>query len=507
MAAATWEAWATDRSTFDEKLLNVGIGEPEEVLNDMGAFDLTMAMKDPQMARIQKWATEIRVKRNGVVKWAGPVVAPRRAAPGIVKVGCFDLWAYTKSRYIDRASGRINYLTNPQFEDSGGSLTGWTAHGGITATASTAQRVLGSHSAKLVNSTVYADTYLGQPFSMTGTGVGTVVFFAGWFYLDRTQPFTGPAIDDFGLYLRQTDGSGNVYADDEDMFQINGDTAPNVWTRARVLTRIPPLATHTIDPRLYVGGYTIYYDALSITIMESLAFQNVDQALIAQGIVEFLQDTTYGKSDLGLATSCPTTGIIRSRAIQHADHIQGYPALAEYPDMDDGFDMGWDYNTRTFKTFFPRRGTDRTATITLTVDGNCRLVDWADDGWQAADSITALGLGDGPDREEGSAADSGALGGVTVQKIVSPRGSPSIDSLTPTAERELALSTAPTAYEVEITDRTIADTVEVGDDVTLVADTSVVGPLLATSGPFRIVKKRWQPKPDLPVVLLNPKVA
>jgi hypothetical protein len=34
-----------------------------------------------------------------------------------------------------------------------------------------------------------------------------------------------------------------------------------------------------------------------------------------------------------------------------------------------------------------------------------------------------------------------------------------------------------------------------------------VGPLLATSGPFRIVKRRWQPKPDTPIVLLNPKVA
>jgi hypothetical protein len=156
MPAATWEAWASDRSTFDEKLLNVGIGEPEEVLNDMGAFDLTMAMKDPQMSRIKKWATEIRVLRNGTVVWAGPVVAPRRSGPGIVKVGCFDLWAYTKSRYVDRASGRINYLTNPHFDDAGGSLTGWTPFGGITATASTAQRVLGSHSAKLVNSSVYA---------------------------------------------------------------------------------------------------------------------------------------------------------------------------------------------------------------------------------------------------------------------------------------------------------------------------------------------------------------
>jgi hypothetical protein len=175
--------------------------------------------------------------------------------------------------------------------------------------------------------------------------------------------------------------------------------------------------------------------------------------------------------------------------------------------MDDGFDSGFDYATRTFKTFFPRRGTDRTASVTLTVDSNCILVDWADDGWQAADSVTALGVGDGPDREEGSASDPGALGGVTVQKIVSPKGSPPIDSLAPTAVRELALSLAPSAYEVQILDRTIAETVDVGDTITLVADTAVVGPALATSGPFRIVKRRWPPKEDLPMVLLNPKVA
>jgi hypothetical protein len=78
--------------------------------------------------------------------------------------------------------------------------------------------------------------------------------------------------------------------------------------------------------------------------MESLAFQNVDQALIAQGHHRVPAGHHLDKSDLGIATSCPATGIIRSDAIQYADHVQGYNPIAEFPDMDDGFDMGFDYS-------------------------------------------------------------------------------------------------------------------------------------------------------------------
>jgi hypothetical protein len=475
-----YELYVRDPAGTFETLLahavNDRVGTVDEELNGAGTLRFALGLYDEQAPLCDPaLGREIVVKRDGQGLWVGPIVTDDADLEGdVVTFGCEGLLSYFADRNIDRGAGRINHLQNPEFEDDavGTAPASHWPEFGITSEVDNAQHVLGTRSLKLTQATPSVDTYVHQDIVFNSGGIGDLLTLAAWFYIDNSGSWVGPALEGWGLVIKQTDGGVNVY--DFQASVIDSDTPRGSWQRAEVTTWLPPNVTRTVECRLYGPGGVIWWDALSLTEMESLSKLGEDQASIAGAIVLFLQGqvfgfTDVGKSDLGITTDTPATGITRDRTYQFADHTSGDTALGEFASMDDGFDYAIGVD-RVFRTYFPRQGTDRTGTVTLVGDQNCILRRKTTNRHQGASQVVQLGAGDGPDREEGAAEDDTVFGGVTVQRIMSPKGSPAIDTLRPTAIRELAVAKTPIHYEAVLIDPALRETIRLGDVVAAALD-------------------------------------
>lgn len=389
---------------------------------DSGSF--TMHTRDPQATLVTPLASEVQFYRGSDLTFWG---RPTRVSAGAdrVRFDCRGIgWELFERRFIGRAD-RTNLLVNPEFEDA--TLPPWTATN-TTASLDTAQRKLGTKSVKLVQSTALQDAYLGQTLNdYTATGVGSLLTVVAWFRIQNLG-WVGEAVNKRGLTIsRKHATTGAILY--SGVFEIDGETPRDSWQRAEVTVWMPPNAVEDIEVRLYSPGGTIWWDATSLTLMESLSNYATDQTEIARQIAVHLQDPAYGKSDLSIVTSTPASGILRDRHYQHADHHRGADVLGEFPELSDGFDFAvvTTPTTRTFTTFYPRRGTHRSA-LTIT-DQNVASFDWRLEGEAASSSITVLGEGDGPDREEGAATDSTLFGGLVLEDIVNAPTGSEIDAL------------------------------------------------------------------------------
>jgi hypothetical protein len=463
-----------------------------------GQFTFTLPLGDSQattaLLGTDGWEREAELYRDGTKIWAGPIVEIV-AEPGLVTCTAEELDTYWGVRFIDSGADRVNLLANPDFET--GTLTSWTTNNesGLTATTDTTHRVLGAKSAKLTSTAYDKQNYLSQTVALTATSIGDLVTLAAWFKVVGTG-YLGPAYQNRGLWLSH--GGGGF---DLGIYEIDDETPRDAWQRAEVTVWVPPSATVTLTIRLYSPGGTIYWDALSLTKMESLSSYATDEATIAGRIVDFLQDNlagfTTGKSDVLVTKSITTTGTVRDRHYQFADHVRGVDALAELSGMGN-----FDWHTtpaRVFTTYPGGRGTDRSATVTLTGNTNCVLKRLHKDGRQAANDVVALGEGDGPDREEGGASDNTALGGVTVQQVFVPRGQVAIDTLDETATTVLAEIKRPRVLEVLVTDTSLTGTLGVGD----IVDVNISHGYAVASGDWRIVRLTLNRDDTLDLVL-NP---
>lgn len=437
--------------TVAATLANVVSASPlVDVLNEGGHLRFGLHNLDPQAPTVQAIGTEIQVWRNGSLVadggWVVPIT-PESEINGntdVVEFECRGLFWYLDRRFFGDAD-RLNYIANGGMETAG--LASWTAVG-TTATRDTAHRINGTYAAKLVQASAGTDTYLKQSVSITGTGVGTLLTVAGWFYVSSTG-YVGTASGDRGLYLQRSVGG---VVNEFDFAPLDsgdgGDAVQNSWQRRKVSVWVPPNATEAVEVRLYSPGGSIWWDEVELVAMDSLSYYATDQATIAGGIVAHAQDATYGKSNLNIGTSTPATGITRDRHYQHAEHANIGQALSEFPALSDGFDqsIALTSTTRTYTTHYPRKGTSRTALVWSEIV----QVRWVPvEGEQAADSIVVLGDGDGPDREEGAAVDTGAFGGVTLEEVISAETGTPIDGLDSKAAEELRIRI--TAARMEVT--------------------------------------------------------
>lgn len=462
-------------------------------LNQPGSFSFAVDPVDPQAALIDPLEREVHVYRDGTRIFAGPIVSAAWPAESeMMRFDCEGLLAYMGMRNIDAGADRTNHLVNPQFESSP-DLTGWTNVGG-SASVTTSQRILGTKSAQLTAASALQDWYLYQDVAVTGTGVGSLYTLVGWFKINPTG-YVGEPIGSRGLTLSRRIGS-DIQQSGVEGGEIDGDTPRGSWQRAEVTVWVPPNSVETLQARLYKVGGTIWWDALSLTLMESLSSAESDtdflmeQTTIAERIVALLQDPTYNKSDLDITYDTPSSGIERERHYQFAEHTNGLQALLEFTELDDGFDIEIT-PARVFKTHYPRRGTDRSATVTLKTprhdddtNVNCLLRRYSFDGHQAASGVAVLGQGDGPDREEGGAEDGAAFGGLTVELVVQPRATVAIDTLDEMATEELRKRINPRILELYVYDATLVATLEVGDTV----DVDVAHGAIIATGDWRIVK-------------------
>ena len=488
--------------------LDANVMSIEWELNGPGSASVQMHVEDTDAQQVDALADEIQVWRNGVPIFWGPVVRAEANA-NTVTFQCSGLLYYFDRRFFGRAD-RTNLLSNPEFESDG---SGWSA---TLATASyvTSRRVLGTKSAKLVYASAGADAFLSQSFNETGSGVGTLLTLAGWFFVDDAG-FLGGALDNRGLFVEMKNGST---VEQYDFAVIDSETPRNVWQRAETTVWVPPNVTRTINVRLYAPGGTIYWDALSVTRMESLSFYATDQADICRQIVDYAQDNhafTHNKSDLliaATATSCPATGVTRDYHQQFAEHANIGQALKAFADLDDGVDISVEFTaaTRTFHTWYPQKGTDRGATpgsgvTTVTIE-DVDLAEgpfgWRFDGDQAASQVTYIGDGDGPDREEGGAEDLTAFGSTTYEYVAVAETGTAIDRLDSLATEALRALKNPESvtFTVQETAQNLLETVRVGDTI----DVNITHGYIQAVGDYRIVALKLNPTKDALTFECNP---
>lgn len=410
---------------------------------DSGSF--TMHTRDPQATLVKTLASEVQFYRGAnLTFWGRPTRVGADADR--VRFDCRGIgWELFDRRFIGRAD-RTNLLGNPEFEDA--VLTPWAATN-TTASIDTTRRKLGTQSVKLVQSTALQDAYLSQTLdNYTATGVGSLLTVVAWFHIQNAG-WVGEAVNKRGLTIsRKHATTGAILY--SGVFEIDGETPRGSWQRAEVTVWMPPNAVEDIEVRLYSPGGTIWWDATSLTLMESLSNYATDQTEIARQIAVHLQDPAYSKSDINIATSTPASGVLRDRHYQHADHHRGADAIGEFAGLSDGFDYAVVVTptTRTFTTFSPRRGTRHSA-LTIT-DQNVAGFNWSVDGEAACSSITVLGEGDGPDREEGAAVDSALFGGLVVEDIINAPAGSEIDALDPLAAEALRVRKASQVLTVTV---------------------------------------------------------
>ena len=220
---------------------------------------------------------------------------------------------------------------------------------------------------------------------------------------------------------------------------ITEDTPRDTWIRIEV----PMLQPVSDDPeRLTVilappiGG--IYWDRVSFVRTEKLYYRRVDQAKIAEGLVEHAQDTTIGKSDLRIGTDCENTGVLRDRTYYYYEHEQISDTIDEWPQLFDGFD--WSIvstaTTRTFITHYPQRGSFKPKQA-LILGKNISQALVSVDGEQTANLIMVLADGtESPGREEAIRSDPAALtDGLTLEKVFNATPGSSINTLQAQANR------------------------------------------------------------------------
>ena len=140
-----------------------------------------------------------------------------------------------------------------------------------------------------------------------------------------------------------------------------------------------------------------------------------DQLAIVEALIDKAQTSTGG--DLGITVSAGTSGRLRDRTyVAHEDKPLG-EAIEQLAAVIDGFDFRLDVDrsgdtyARTLRLFYPRVGRDASRTGHVwTLGANMVRLDWPEDGQRAANSIAALGAGEGSSMLRAVVADTTVIG-------------------------------------------------------------------------------------------------
>lgn len=418
------------------------LGELEEAthgqivwgLNRPDDFTVTMSSQSPKAALVlAERFREVQLWRgNHLLTW-GPIVSVDQGTSGELVLTCKGVDWYLGRRFIGKAK-RTNYVPQPSFETG---LVGWSlgynpnepADGRDPAyrllSLSTTRAVTGTRSARLELPSDewprYGATF-GTVFEFTPDPAGGDEFTAAVqvFIVEADlRSVEGGSLTLVEWSTTQTElvtSDDGAFAEYKPLVlgvskvQITEHTPVHQW--ARLETSLP-LDTRVApgEPRLVgliVEGIrgVMFVDDPTLTLNERLQFSETDQALIALGIVEHLQDPAYDKSDLNIDVYAPATGVLRDRTYLHSEHPPGLRSIQEFTGLDDGFDYRMTYTTTTrhFGVEFPQSGAYRPK-VGFELGRNIASYRWSFDGESASSSVTVLGQGSGSDREEGAAVD------------------------------------------------------------------------------------------------------
>jgi hypothetical protein len=452
------------------------LGEPEE-------FSFVLPVGDPKAhLLLDDRFREVQLWRGDQLLAWGPAVRPSADKHNLAVTVRGVQWYLTR-RAIGKAA-RTNHLVNGDMEDG---TIGWRI-GALSpfepltnrnpanwsATTATDRVLTGRRSLRLEQLAsgvpkygVQASQFLVWEVDPDLSREGDEWTLVAYCYIPSAD-WRGPPPDGIGIRLdrysttetviTQPEGGGAVETLPKPIESVSAtiddDTPRDVWTRLEK-TLVAPV---TGDPEfvsvtLGCPDGAIYWDRAGLSLDERLAFWGTDQAVIAETLVEHLQDPAYGKSDLNLSTDMPATGVLRDRVFPHHEHQIGADALNELTTLDNGFDLSVAYTatTRTIRTHHPRRGSHRPG-FALELGRNVADFAWTFDGENAANTVVVLGTGDGSDREEASAVNPSAYAdGLTLETVFSAPPDTPIDSLDNVATETLTVATGPDLLSVSLT--------------------------------------------------------
>jgi hypothetical protein len=376
-----------------------------------------------------------------VVLW-GPIVRPQKKLKRSTYQISGCLW-YLGRRFFGRAD-RVNLLTNGDFEAG---ETGWSFAGGVTHSIDTGEFLEGTQSLKLEGATADHDTYAHQLYTHTTQyhPTGDYVTLAAGAYVPSAD-YLGGAYADRGLLIVHRNAAGDALH--YDVAEIGDATVNDDWLHLEV--GVPSVkAGDEVEVFLYPPHGSANWDLVTLTLMESLAFENADVADVVEAIALYAQDLgafTHGKSNLNITVDAPATGVLMTIAYQFAEHGNILAALMEYVRRGViDIDMVYTSTTRTLTIFTPKGSLYGT---TLELPGNLADFTWSWDGDRAAGSVVVLGEGDGPDRPEGGAIDPAFLDGLTLEIIESAADDVTVGELDQQAAETLTVAKNPEIFEV-----------------------------------------------------------
>lgn len=495
----TWSAKIVEldaSKTVVRTLVNCNIADvPLDPLNPRGSEYATITVPKYETGSAIGQYADIRLGRHiqifegATLRFEGvPMKRSTSTGKGDVEIPVYDQgWYLTKSNIT---APTRNLLVNGNFEAG---TTGWTAVGcTMEATSSRVRR--GSTALKLTGTSTFAESYIYQQVAVTGTAVGTALTVAGWFNIDT---WTGPAIYSRGLFV-QSIASGVVETFNDRDGVIDDDTALALdeWQRKEATTWVPPLATRTEEVRFYVGNAVMYVDEIGLFEPTSLAIApgaGEDIAYTANRIIQFIQDPAKGKSNKRIGTTtAPTTGKLFyfPKSWQYADKTPADTALDEIVSLGVDYSLAHTTTTTTFTQHYPQKGSDLTGSITLSTS-NVASWEYDEDNDPVETDTTMLGEGDGPDREEGHAADAYDAGGLVLEGVESVPPGTTIDKLDPLAAARLAQRKRPVKVLKVTTKGALA--VVTGDKV---ASSLVDGVIDTSTSYWRIVEGKRLPRTD-----------
>lgn len=489
------------------EIVNFDLSRITWELNTFGTAEFTVPTLDESAKLIKVPEREVEIWRGNNLIWAGAMV---RATYGDrdVSVQCQGLGWYFKRRHFGKAN-RINFLANPQFEESAvGTFPVKWSSGGVTATVIESYRVLGSRSVELWNTVAGVDTHINQRVYFDTDANGVFFTLVGHFFVRNTD-WVGPAMLGRGLFIEVIDNTGVVRA--HEFVTIDTNTPRESWQRGEVGIHLPPLVTGwSVGVRLYALGGRIVWDACSLTVMESTstAVPQEEQTTFAARMVNHAQDPAYGKSPLRINPNTPPSGVKIWRTHQHTDHLSVLDGINERVGIRDGYEWDVRPHDRAFTTYYPRKMNERSDVIfglgpaygDYFTDG---IVSFSIevDGETTANSVVVLGEGEGPDREEGAATDTTALGGLTLERVVfAPAGSPIavLDALAAAALERLKRPV--TVPSITVRSPALIGSLNTGDVVRVVIDHGAV----SVNGRYRIVRIEVDVRAETMTLALNP---
>lgn len=501
-------------------LANMPFANPKTItktLNDADEVSFDVAKVDAGLGSVELLSREVQVFRGGkLMSWCVPLGCQRSSGAGAVPFSASGLWWYFKRAFFGTAD-RENMVPNGDFEQGANDgspsspIPGWTSAGTTSYPYSTGTKpaghglpnpLTGVTAVALSTASGGGDTYMATHWSYrTEWPPGQLVTFAAWVYL---AAYSSPAGYDLGLYARFVVG-GKVLT--HCLAEIDDDTPRGEWVRLECAMVVPPYLNGYIEVRCYGPGGWVAWDSVASVLKESTSsvIGGDDIAQMAGRIVRYRQNGR-GKLSVNVGTYTPSSGTTLFRAWQHADHEWISGAVEDIAKLEGGFDFDIEVtpSTRTFVTYSPQKGADRTGSVTLALGrpgvGAISAYSHNVDASPTTTALVTRAPGDGPDREEGAAFAVDAYGGLVLEDVVDAPDRLPLGDLDRYAAEVLDSRDAP----VEVLTATLhpgllVDVLETGDRVTAdISDGWVV-----VNGTWRIVKLALDCPADTLTLTLN----